>query len=103
MRTDDIALDAYRLNAQALGRVFSDDPIQRRMNRASTDMGNVSAVVPCIHPYVGIGSWPALNHQREFADHCAGPAAEQALTDAATALAWTAIDVFSRTSDGGKP
>lgn len=103
MRTDDIALDAYRLNAQTLGRVFSDDPIQRRMNRASTDMGNVSAVVPCIHPYVGIGSWPALNHQREFADHCAGPAAEQALTDAATALAWTAIDVFSRTSDGGKP
>ncbi len=37
------------------------------MNRASTDMGNVSQVVPAIHPYIGIGSLPALNHQPEFA------------------------------------
>ena len=63
------------------------------MNRASTDMGNVSQVVPAIHPYVGIGSLPALNHQPEFAAHCVGPDAEQALLDAATALAWTALDI----------
>jgi metal-dependent amidase/aminoacylase/carboxypeptidase family protein len=62
------------------------------MNRASTDMGNVSHVVPSIHPYIGIESLPATNHQREFAAHCIGPAAELALTDAAIALAWTAID-----------
>jgi hypothetical protein len=34
-----------------------------------------------------------VNHQREFADACVGPVAEQALRDGATALAWTAIDV----------
>ena len=62
------------------------------MNRASTDMGNVSQVVPAIHPYIGINSLPALNHQREFAAHCVGQDAERALLDAATALAWTAID-----------
>jgi metal-dependent amidase/aminoacylase/carboxypeptidase family protein len=64
-----------------------------RMNRASTDMGNVSQLVPAIHPYVGIGSLPALNHQPEFAAHCVGADAEKALLDAATALAWTALDV----------
>jgi amidohydrolase len=91
-RPDDFALNSYRMNAQALGRSFDTSASASRMNRASTDMGNVSQLVPSIHPYIGIGSLPATNHQREFAAHCIGPAAELALTDAAIALAWTAID-----------
>ena len=58
------------------------------MNRASTDMGNVSQRVPAIHPYIGIGSLPALNHQREFAAHCVGGQAERALLDGTKALPW---------------
>ncbi len=91
-RADGAALASYRRNAEALGRTFADGDTASRMNRASTDMGNVSQVVPAIHPYVGIDSLPALNHQREFAAHCVGPDAERALLDAATALAWTAVD-----------
>ncbi len=92
-RTDDAALAAYCRNVLALGRTFASDEVAGRMNRASTDLGNVSQTVPAIHPYIGIGSLPALNHQREFADHCVGDAAERALLDAATALAWTALDM----------
>jgi len=92
-RTFRPALDAYVRNATELGRVFDPGTPARRMNRASTDMGNVSQVVDAIHPYVGIGSLPALNHQPEFAAHCVGGDAERALLDAATALAWTALDV----------
>jgi amidohydrolase len=92
-RTFQPALDAYMRNATELGRVFDPGTPARRMNRASTDMGNVSQVVNAIHPYVGIGSLPALNHQPEFAAHCVGGDAEKALLDAATALAWTALDV----------
>ncbi|WP_456541128.1 M20 family metallopeptidase [Blastococcus sp. SYSU D00669] len=92
-RTDARALQAYVRNAESLGRVFDRDSPARRMNRASTDMGNVSQLVPAIHPYVGIGSLPALNHQPEFAAHCVGGDAEKALLDAATALTWTALDV----------
>ena len=92
-RADEAALAAYRHNAEALGRTFATGSDAARMNRASTDMGNVSHVVPAIHPYVGINSLPALNHQAEFAAHCVGADAERALTDAATALAWTALDV----------
>ncbi|MCR1786148.1 M20 family metallopeptidase [Nocardioides carbamazepini] len=87
------ALAAYRRNAETLGRTFDPGTPARRMNRASTDMGNVSQVVPAIHPYIGIGSLPALNHQPEFAARCIGADAERALLDAATALAWTALDV----------
>ncbi|SES73399.1 M20 family metallopeptidase [Geodermatophilus poikilotrophus] len=97
-RTDEQALRAYTRNAEALGRSFDQDSPARRMNRASTDMGNVSQVVPAIHPYVGIGSLPALNHQPEFAARCVGGDAERALIDAATALAWTALDVAAEGS-----
>lgn len=94
-RTDEGALVAYRRSAEALGRSFAEGDEAARMNRASTDMGNVSQVVPAIHPYIGIGSLPALNHQREFADHCVGERAERAIRDGAIALAWTALEVFS--------
>jgi hypothetical protein len=61
---------------------------------ASTDMGNVSLVLPAIHPAIGINSLPAVNHQPEFAAHCVTADADQALRDGALAMAmaWTAID-----------
>lgn len=92
MRTDEVALDLYRANAEALGRNFDVDPIAATMNRASTDMGNVSQLVNAIHPYIGVGG-EASNHQPGFAAACVGAAAEQTLRDGATALAWTALDV----------
>jgi amidohydrolase len=92
-RNDAAASAFYRANAEALGRVFADEDPAVGMNRGSTDMANVSQVVPAIHPCIGLGCFPVVNHQREFADACVGPVAEQALRDAATALAWTAIDV----------
>lgn len=83
---------AYRRNAEALGRVFPDLGDRGRRAAGSTDMGNVSLVVPAIHPAIGIDSLPAVNHQPEFAAHCVTEAADQALADGAVALAWTAID-----------
>jgi amidohydrolase len=94
-RTDAAALAAYVANATALGREFAGPDDDVPMRRASTDMGNVSQLVPAIHPYVGVGPTAASNHQPEFAAACVGPIAERALTDVATALAWTAIDVFA--------
>ena len=109
-RNDPDLLPLYRANAERLGRQFApaEGPATGdaggagagtaggaaagRMNRASTDMGNVSLIVPSIHPYIGIGSLPAVNHQKEFAAHCVTPAADQALLDGAIGLAWTAAD-----------
>ncbi|WP_432790488.1 M20 family metallopeptidase [Brevibacterium sp. K11IcPPYGO002] len=92
MRTDEAALEAYRANAEALGRDFDVDPVAATMNRASTDMGNVSQIVDAIHPYIGVGG-EASNHQAAFAESCVGERAERTLVDGATALAWTAADV----------
>ena len=80
---------AYRRNAAALGRTF---PAFDPRASGSTDMGNVSLAIPSIHPAIGIGSLPAVNHQPEFTAHCATPAADLALRDGAVAMAWSAID-----------
>ncbi|UTM45982.1 M20 family metallopeptidase [Glutamicibacter mysorens] len=91
-RTDARALEIYTRHAMALGRRFDAPAEQATMNRASTDMGNVSQVVPAIHPYIGLDCYPVSNHQPEFAEHCVGKAAEKAIHDGAVALALTALD-----------
>jgi hypothetical protein len=77
-------------DAEALGRKFD---AEQSVAAVSTDMGNLSHVIPSIHPCVGIDSLPAVNHRREFAESCVSEAADRALMAGALALAWTVIDV----------
>ena len=94
MRHDGDIAAIYRRNAETLGRHFPDIPLEVLKRAAgSTDMGNVSLVMPSIHPGIGIDSLPAVNHQPEFALHCISPAADRAVLDGALSLAWTAIDI----------
>ena len=90
----------YRRNAEALGRVFSDPSVVGTLG--STDIGNVSRVVPTIQPMIGLGCLPAVNHQPEFAAACVGEAGDRAVLDGATALAWTLIDAAGDPSLRGR-
>jgi amidohydrolase len=83
----------YRHNAEKLGRFFPDLGVMARRASGSTDMGNISQALPSIHPTIGLGCFPVVNHQPEFAAFCATPVADQALVDGAVAMAWTAIDL----------
>jgi amidohydrolase len=83
----------YRKNSEALGRPFPDLGEWETRPTGSTDMGNVSLAMPSIHPMISINSFPAVNHQPEFAHHCATPDADKALSDGALAMAWTCIDL----------
>lgn len=89
--TDEAMAALYRANAEALGREFP--PPRGRTMSGSTDMANVSLVIPSIHPMLGIDSLPAVNHQPEFAAAAATPAADKAVLDGATAMAWTVVDL----------
>jgi amidohydrolase len=90
-RTDEALLACYVRRAEQLGRRFSSGS-DSSMNRASTDMGNVSQKVAAIHPYIGIDSLPAVNHQLEFAEAAVAPAADRAAVEGARALALTLVD-----------
>ena len=83
----------YQRNAEALGRVFPERGPAIERAAGSTDMGNVSLALPSIHPFIGIDSLPAVNHQPEFTAHCVTQAADKALIDGALSMAWTAIDM----------
>ncbi|HEY2590191.1 MAG TPA: M20 family metallopeptidase [Steroidobacteraceae bacterium] len=83
----------YRSNVEALGRSFPDVGHWETRPSGSTDMGNVSRVIPSIHPMIGIDSLPAVNHQPEFAAHCVTAPADKALRDGALAMAFTCIDL----------
>jgi amidohydrolase len=88
MRHDSELAALYQKHAESLGRTFQLESVP-----VSTDMGNVSHVVPSIHPWLGIETHGAINHQKAFADACATPSADQAILDGALAMAWTAIDM----------
>jgi amidohydrolase len=83
----------YRRNSEMLGRSFPDIDVVAQRAIASTDMGNISLVIPSIHPMIGINSLSAVNHQREFTARCVTDSADQAIYDGALAMAWTAIDL----------
>jgi amidohydrolase len=93
MLHDEDMATLYRRNSEALGRPFPNLGEWETRPTGSTDMGNVSRVMPSIHPMIGINSLPAVNHQPEFAAHCITADADKALEDGAIAMAWTCIDL----------
>ncbi|TWP48281.1 M20 family metallopeptidase [Lentzea tibetensis] len=83
--------DAYRRAATELGRRLLSPEQEQREKIGSTDMGNVTRVLPAIHPTIAIDCGDAVNHQSEFATACASPSADRALLEGALAMAWTTI------------
>lgn len=85
-------LARFRSHAEARGRSFTADDTGEPRPCYSTDMGNISLVLPSIHPLLKIETGGAVNHQPEFTASCVGPSAEKMVLDAAIALCLTAID-----------
>ena len=83
----------FRKNLQSLGRrVHLVDP---RMGIGSSDIGNVSQVVPSIHPLIAIDTARAVTHSPQFAEKAVSEAGMRGLFDAAKALAMTVVDLMA--------
>jgi amidohydrolase len=91
METDGDLARLYRSAAEGLGRGFSLDDEGAPLPTFSTDMANVSLVVPSIHPLLGIPTHGAVNHQPEFTAACITAEADQAMIEGAIALAQTVM------------
>lgn len=92
---DDDVANLYRANAGELGRSMGPRPTTPA---ASTDMANISLMMPTIHPTLGLNCLPVVNHQPEFAAFCKTPEADQALIEGAIAMAWTVADAATSTA-----
>jgi amidohydrolase len=86
--------ERYAANARALGRIVrAPSPSARVVG--STDMGNVSYVVPSIHPMIQVAPPGVPIHTPAFAGFAGGPEGDRAVLDGAKALAWTVADLWS--------
>ncbi|XP_040596387.1 peptidase M20 domain-containing protein 2 isoform X2 [Mesocricetus auratus] len=84
---------AYMENGRKLGIEFISEDAILNGPSGSTDFGNVSFVVPGIHPYFYIGT-DALNHTEQYTEAAGSEEAQLYTLRTAKALAMTALDVI---------
>jgi amidohydrolase len=94
MVTNEALARRFGLHLEGLGRKPKDrDP---RVGTGSTDMGDVSHVVPSIHPWLGIvDEGGALCHEHRFAEAAASDRGGHTALVAAKALARTAVEFLA--------
>jgi metal-dependent amidase/aminoacylase/carboxypeptidase family protein len=87
LQHDPAMLDLYRINAEALVGASQVTPLGHRTG--STDMGDVSQLMPVIHPYVVAASGTGHGVDYLIQDY------ELAVLTAAKAMAMTVIDLLA--------
>ncbi|MCD6289654.1 MAG: M20 family metallopeptidase [Anaerolineae bacterium] len=88
-----ILADLFDRNLHLLGREVQEPDANERMG--STDMGNVSHVVPALHAYIAIADEGVAGHTPEFREAAVSPRGHEGLIAGAKALAMTAIDLLT--------
>lgn len=83
----------FKKNMEALGLDVELATGNERMG--SSDIGNVSQVIPAIHPYIAIAPEDIAGHTNEFRKASASPAGHEGLINAAKAMAMTAVDLLA--------
>jgi amidohydrolase len=92
MRDNRVLQELFRANMVAHG--VTEDPYDYT-RLGSSDMGNVSHVVPTIHPYLAICDEGVAAHSIVFRDAAATARADETTLMAATLVAETAYDLFT--------
>ena len=81
----------FRAEMVRVGRTPVGTDVEAAFPLGSTDMGNVTQVMPGIHPIVGIDAGGASIHQPAFTEAAAGPSADKAVIEGAVMLARTVV------------
>jgi amidohydrolase len=91
LKPDEWLVDVFREEMRRLGREPLAPEYEVALPMGSTDMGNVTQVLPGIHPVIGVDADGATVHERAFAAAAAGPSADRAVVDGAIMLARTIV------------
>jgi metal-dependent amidase/aminoacylase/carboxypeptidase family protein len=95
MKRNETLLGAYRANMTALG-IVEAPPLVDRLG--SSDVGNVSQVIPTIQPLMKIAPDNTPIHSRAFEAAAVSPLARTGTLTAAKAMAMTTLDLLSEPS-----
>ncbi|WP_157521200.1 amidohydrolase [Mycobacterium sp. ACS4331] len=91
--------ETFRAEMLRLGRTPVPVELEAALPLGSTDMGNVTQLLPGIHPVVGVEANGASVHQPGFAEAAAGPAGDAAVVDGAIMLARTVVALAETPSE----
>lgn len=91
IRTNKPLIDLYIENAKSLGVEFKEDHLRESL-AASSDMGNVSAIKPSIHPLYKIKT-EGINHTHHFTKAVGLDENQLPTLNSGKSMAMTAIDV----------
>jgi metal-dependent amidase/aminoacylase/carboxypeptidase family protein len=95
-----VLAELFAENMQRLGVEGEQPPAQGGVG--SSDIGNVSMVVPTIHPYLKILDGDVSGHTPEFRAASGSPRGYDTMILAAKGLAMTALDVMVRPGVSGE-
>lgn len=81
--------------AEELENLGEDVNRKERLGIGSTDAGNVSQVVPTVHPYIKIGPDNLVAHTNEFREAARSELGDKALVTSAKVLAYVAYRLIT--------
>jgi metal-dependent amidase/aminoacylase/carboxypeptidase family protein len=87
LRPDGWMSGEFRREMVRMGRSPVPAEVEAAMPLGSTDMGNVTQLIPGIHPVVGIDAGGAVLHQPGFAAASVGASGDRAVVEGALMLA----------------
>ncbi len=94
MVDNDVMVERFRRNIERTGRSLPE-PTAASSVVGSTDMGNISHLVPSIHPTIAVAPPDVSIHTIDFERFAGGPEGDRAVIDAARAMAATVIDLWA--------
>jgi amidohydrolase len=92
LKRNQTLLDLFAANMRGTGLV-AEEPIPDRLG--SSDVGNVSQVLPTIQPMIAIAPRGTPIHSRDFAEAAVAPPARAGMLAAATTMAMTTWDLLA--------
>jgi metal-dependent amidase/aminoacylase/carboxypeptidase family protein len=92
LKSSRVMLDLFAANMKAVG-LSEGQAIPDRLG--SSDIGNVSQIIPAIQPMVAIAPTGMAIHTREFADAAVKPLARAGMVAAAKTMALTTLDLLA--------
>jgi amidohydrolase len=85
--------DVFAEHLRGTGRQVDEPRPDQRMG--STDMGDISQIMPAVHAYVSIAPRNIPNHTPDFTAAAGSADGDRGVIDGALAMALTAADLFS--------
>jgi amidohydrolase len=93
MRSNPTLAATFARNLQLVG--LEETPPDATRGSGSSDMGNVSQVVPALHPSIAIAPRGVAGHSLQFTEYAASAAGMQGQAHAAQVMAMTVIELFA--------